>query len=532
MTKPLVAFLIASAFAAPALAAPKDDPATPVRTFIDAFNKGDAKAARATYAPGSLAIVDEFAPHSWTGPNAPEAWVAAYEKHAKATHVSDGHVTYGEPTRREVGEGSAYVVLPTVYLYKEQGRPMAEEGQITAALRSSPKGMADDGLDVVRRRPPPGEIRSSRAAAVRPRTGIRVRTLVEGSGASLMRLTILVLATAAVVTPAAAQPSASVRAEVPIREVVLSNGARRYGVPITVGSTALEAGLDTGSSGLRLVPNAVPEGDAIATGRSDSYSYGAGAKLDGEIGRATVAVGALSGTTTLQLVRKVGCTAVKPTCAAGSIPVAQYGIQGDGLPGEGFKAILGVNMASAEIPGLFAGVGATRWIIELPRPGEGAPGRIVLNPTDAETAGFVALPIASRFASQKGGLHDGVAGCLKNETNGQQVCGVMLLDSGAPGIRVEDADAPRPWPNGTPASLTFADGAGRVAAVEHLSIGQREHASNLTMVREPQSKLPEIFAGLSPYFAFSVLYDPAHGTVALKPRSPAAGGPQGVLAAR
>jgi hypothetical protein len=32
-------------------------------TFIDSFNKGDAKAADATYAKGSIAIVDEFAPH-------------------------------------------------------------------------------------------------------------------------------------------------------------------------------------------------------------------------------------------------------------------------------------------------------------------------------------------------------------------------------------------------------------------------------------------------------------------------------------
>ena len=88
-----------------------------------------------------------------------------------------------------------------------------------------------------------------------------------------------------------AEPTPAVRTEVPVREVVLSNGTRRYAVLITVGATAIEAGLDTGSSGLRLVPGAVPETDARPTGRSDTYSYGAGAKLDGVVGEAQVAVG-------------------------------------------------------------------------------------------------------------------------------------------------------------------------------------------------------------------------------------------------
>lgn len=325
-----------------------------------------------------------------------------------------------------------------------------------------------------------------------------------------------------------AEPTPAVRTEVPVREVVLSNGTRRYAVLITVGATAIEAGLDTGSSGLRLVPGAVPETDARPTGRSDTYSYGAGAKLDGVVGEAQVAVGALQGATTVQIVRRVGCTADKPRCAAASIPVAQYGIQGDGLPGEGFKAILGVNMARAEIPGLFAGIGARRWIVELPRPGEDAPGRIVLNPTDAEAAGYTPLPVTPRFSEQKGGLHDAVAGCLEIAASGHRICGAVMLDTGAPGLRVLSPDAPSAaWPDGTPATLLLADAQGRVKATEALVIGQRAQASHLTFERRSQSPAPAIFAGLLPYFAFSVLYDPEHGTVAFKARPQALGGPQG-----
>jgi ketosteroid isomerase-like protein len=108
--------------------------AAPIRQFIDAFNSGDTKAAFATYASGSIVIVDEFAPHRWTGPHAPQEWIADYDKHAKATGVTDGRVTYSAPIRTEIEDDLAYVVMPTVYLYKEHGKPLVEEGQITVIL--------------------------------------------------------------------------------------------------------------------------------------------------------------------------------------------------------------------------------------------------------------------------------------------------------------------------------------------------------------------------------------------------------------
>lgn len=37
------------------------------RQFIDGFNKGDTKSA---FAACDISIIDEFAPHLWTGPNA------------------------------------------------------------------------------------------------------------------------------------------------------------------------------------------------------------------------------------------------------------------------------------------------------------------------------------------------------------------------------------------------------------------------------------------------------------------------------
>lgn len=133
----LTAFLLAvpSAFAASA-----GDVMSPIRQFIDGFNNGDSKSAFQAYATGEILIIDEFAPHRWIGPNAAREWAEAYNKHAQATGVSDGSVKYGTPTRTEVDGDVAYVIVPTVYNYKQDGRPTTEEGQMTFVLHAEDGG--------------------------------------------------------------------------------------------------------------------------------------------------------------------------------------------------------------------------------------------------------------------------------------------------------------------------------------------------------------------------------------------------------
>jgi hypothetical protein len=139
--KTLIAALLAVFLLAPAApAAPAGDVTQPIHQFIDGFNTGDVKSAYAAYASGSITIIDEFAPHHWTGPKAPQAWAADYDKHAAAAGVTDSKVTYGEPTRSEIEGDVAYVIVPTVYSYKEKGVPTAEEGQMTFVLHGGAGG--------------------------------------------------------------------------------------------------------------------------------------------------------------------------------------------------------------------------------------------------------------------------------------------------------------------------------------------------------------------------------------------------------
>lgn len=308
------------------------------------------------------------------------------------------------------------------------------------------------------------------------------------------------------------------QSEIPIRQVVLSNGVRRYAVPIRVGSTELLAGLDTGSVGLRIISSALKQGDDRTSSHHDVASFGAGTKLSGLIATAVVSVGHLRRRTTIQLVQEVGCNSINPGCAAGRIPPKDYGILGDALPGEGFKAILGVNMAHAEIPSLFKGVGAQRWIIDLPRPGERR-GRIVLNPTDAQAAGFLNLSIIPSYSRTILGFHDAVPGCLVNKHTQEQICGSVVFDTGKTGILVLSHKVrDHVWTKNTSTQLQFSNGSASAKVRENLVSGKRASKSALTFWPHDLGPRPVILAGAIAYLGLSVLYDPSRGTVGFRPR--------------
>jgi hypothetical protein len=137
MTFTLLAGLVLATASA---AAPPDEVTAPIHQFIDGFNTGNVKSAYAAYATGNVTIVDEFAPHRWVGPNAARAWAADYTKHARAKGITDAKVDYGKPTRTEIEGKLAYVIIPTVYRYKERGKPLVEEGQMTFVLNSGAAG--------------------------------------------------------------------------------------------------------------------------------------------------------------------------------------------------------------------------------------------------------------------------------------------------------------------------------------------------------------------------------------------------------
>lgn len=136
MKKAILALVVSALFAPAGLSAQTPDVTAPISQFIDGFNTGDTKSAFAAYSAGNIAIIDEFAPFNWVGPNAAHGWADDFQKMAEATGVTDGKVKYGKPKRTEITGDAAYVIIPTVYTFKQKGKPLVEEGQMTFVLHS------------------------------------------------------------------------------------------------------------------------------------------------------------------------------------------------------------------------------------------------------------------------------------------------------------------------------------------------------------------------------------------------------------
>ncbi|HEX5262579.1 MAG TPA: hypothetical protein VFW13_03580 [Phenylobacterium sp.] len=348
------------------------------------------------------------------------------------------------------------------------------------------------------------------------------------------RLFALSLSLLAAALSAQAASAPAPRAEVPILQSQLSNGARRYAVPIRVGSVAMLASLDTGSTGLRILPGVLGQADARATAEAESYGYASGSKYEGVAGEARVVMGGVEGRPAVHLIKTIGCFAYLPRCPASRTTLDKYGIASDGLPGEGFKAIIGIDMAPGRVGNPLRSMGVRRWIVELPRPGEGD-GRLVLNPNEEETEGYVMVPLAAPYAHQRGGgLHDAVPGCLVNGSTRTRACGVVLLDTGGPALAVANGRLEAAaWPDGTPAALELFDANGGIAARAALTTGQRDQGTRLSFRQDPRVLGVVIYAGVAPYYAYSVLYDSRRQMIGLKPRppGPAADGPRALALA-
>lgn len=315
--------------------------------------------------------------------------------------------------------------------------------------------------------------------------------------------------------PAQAQTQAN-RVAIPIRDVKMSTGVHRYTIPVTVGGVVIETGLDTGSTGLRILPGAVPTTQVQTTADPFNYAYGSGVRYDGIIARSTVSLGP-SGDVSFALIQAIGCTPKKPRCPASRIEPEEYRIMGGGISNEGFKAIIGINMGDDKAPNPLIALGVNQWIVELPEPGSATAGKLILNPSAQDMTGYRMFPLYAQFANIHGGIHDAIPGCLSNLKNKKSVCGPTLLDSGAPGIHVLSKDGENPWSEGQSAQIAFTENGQTVLAAD-FRIGDRDDATRVTTETRPELNMPRVLAGALPYFTFSVLYDAEHQQIGLKPR--------------
>src|SRR5712692_5915481 len=113
----------------PAKASEKTDVMAAVKQNIDSFNKGDKRAGIATCA-APASIIDDFSPHVWQGATACSDWWNDIDAFNKKNGITDPNVALGKPRHTDVTGDRAYVVVPTTYTYKQNGKPVTESGAV------------------------------------------------------------------------------------------------------------------------------------------------------------------------------------------------------------------------------------------------------------------------------------------------------------------------------------------------------------------------------------------------------------------
>ncbi len=302
--------------------------------------------------------------------------------------------------------------------------------------------------------------------------------------------------------------------DIPITQRVIRDGSIRYGVWVKVGERSVEAMLDTGSTGLRVLPS-VFRGDM--TGVPTDVTFGAGLHLAGIAVKAPIEIGSLDGMAQVEVVNSVGCVPGRSSCGVPIATVDSFLIGGDGYPSEGYSAILGIGLPfrGTDLGNPLAALGVKQWIVELPRPDEIAEGHLILEPDDKATQGFTML------------THRGSAdadGCIEGGPLPQRKCGTLLFDTGAPGMEVsyEDVTTTTTWDDGVAGTLTF-----KISKTDGLKLDFKTGESgglrgvSITPPASRDEPEPFILAGVQPFFTYDILYDEPTHAVGLMKRQPA-----------
>jgi hypothetical protein len=309
------------------------------------------------------------------------------------------------------------------------------------------------------------------------------------------------------------------RVEIPIERVVMHSGSERFWVPIRVGGVGpIRALLDTGSTGL-LVLNKALGAKGFAKVGTFVYGFENNELLSGTINQARISIGDLrsDGAIRFGIVRKTKCAPKKPKCLSDGLKPSDYGIGGDGTPGEGFDAILGTGLDRVLIANPLLAAGGAIWIVALPQPGSTAPGKLIINPDAADLAGFRRYPLPREALRLLGAFRAALPGCLTSADASLNLCGHIGLDTGSPKVIAKVASLPSIAKATTPQKfkLQLSEGEGQVeiAVDEDWKSGRQVYFDEAK-----KQKTPVINAGVFPYYSYLVLYDFRKNELGLKKR--------------
>jgi hypothetical protein len=105
----------------------------PIDAAMKAANAGQRAAFVATFT-ADAAIVDDFAPYRFVAPSAPAHWYDGFLADAAANHVTDPIIVTHPPKFVHTTDRRAWVVMPTDYHYKLDGKAELETGSLVFTL--------------------------------------------------------------------------------------------------------------------------------------------------------------------------------------------------------------------------------------------------------------------------------------------------------------------------------------------------------------------------------------------------------------
>ncbi len=315
--------------------------------------------------------------------------------------------------------------------------------------------------------------------------------------------------------------AAAGRVEVPLNQRVLTDGTIRYFVNVSIGGRSIAAMVDTGSTGLRILPNVIPDSAFVAiSNQANVYGYGSGVRLNGLVATLRTSLGSSAvAPIPVQLVRTVDCFPKQPKCPASHLSQADYRIGGDGLAKQGFDAILGIALGTGVVDNPLRALGAKTWIVMLPRPGDRTSGVLILDPDASEAADYTLFPTHQLLKDGSLGAPDSLPGCLVIEKSGKQICGPTLLDTGAPGVSISSGNPADVggWKRGDQLAIAFTNRRGGTVQAA-FQAGAMRPAQISASLSNNAGQTAHIAAGTLPYFLFSVLYDDPRRLIGLKTR--------------
>jgi hypothetical protein len=310
----------------------------------------------------------------------------------------------------------------------------------------------------------------------------------------------------------------------------LSSGGVRYGAWIQIGDRPpFKALVDTGSSGLRVLPSAVD--DAAYASISDAlvqFSFHSGVALQGVVATGSVTIAGLTTPQPIPIMRiqDIGCTTVAPDCDAAGVSVDDYQMFG-------YSAVLGIGMRNLDSAGGIGNpiaqlAGAPSYIVRSPDI-TGGSGELDIAPAAADTARFATtqLPPLADGAPLPGGVaawdDRQVPACVTDETHGTPYCAGALLDTGSTSTQLE-------WPSYTGAEQTWSPGTTVAVWIGEPTAPLAQYAFTVGATPVPGVDKVEtetrvnttddlINLGTAPFLRYDAWFDQVHGTIGLAPRA-------------